>query len=135
MKRMTLLLVLILCLLAGCAPTYTTEELNDIKQEAYDEGYADGTDDGYQDGYDEGYTQGHGDGYDEGYKDGYADGMKHPQDIPPEVTYVANKSSMKFHRVDCDSVNDIDPKNRMDWEGDRQGLIDKGYEPCKRCNP
>lgn len=131
MKRITLLLVLILCLLAGCAPTYTTEEINDIKQEAYDEGYDSGYESGEDAGYDEGYQVGYGDGYDEGY----VEGMKHPQDIPPEVTYVANKSSMKFHRVDCDSVNDINPKNRMDWEGDRQGLIDKGYEPCKRCNP
>lgn len=131
MKRITLLLVLILCLLAGCAPTYTTEELNDIKQEAYDEGYDSGYESGEDAGYDEGYQVGYGDGYDEGY----VEGMKHPQDIPPEVTYIANKSSMKFHRVDCDSVNDINPKNRMDWEGDRQGLIDKGYEPCKRCNP
>ena len=43
---------------------YTDEDIEDIKQEAYDEGYADGLDD-VDDRYDEGYD----DGYDEGYAD------------------------------------------------------------------
>lgn len=135
MNRLLFLVVLTVCVLASCTQTYTPAQIADIKQEAYDEGYDAGYERGNDAGLDEGYRVGYAEGHDIGYEEGYIEGMKHPQDIPPEVTYVANKSSMKFHRVDCDSVNDINPKNRMDWEGDRQGLIDKGYEPCKRCNP
>ena len=53
----------------------------------------------------------------------------------PQITYVANKSSMKFHRPDCASVNDIAPYNILDWSGSKEELMNKGYEPCKRCNP
>lgn len=58
-----------------------------------------------------------------------------PPPDDPQLTYVANKSSMKFHRPDCASVNDIAPSNILDWSGTKEELINKGYEPCKRCNP
>ena len=55
----------------------------------------------------------------------------------PDVVgaYVLNESSMKFHRLDCDSVADIAPGNRADYEGSRNALLDAGYEPCGACTP
>ena len=50
-------------------------------------------------------------------------------------TYVLNTSSKKFHQKDCSGVNSIDSSNKKKFTGDRQKLIDQGYEPCKRCNP
>lgn len=47
---------------------YTDDEIEDIKDEAYNEGYADG-ENSVDDRYDEGYDDGHSDGYDEGYND------------------------------------------------------------------
>lgn len=50
-------------------------------------------------------------------------------------TYVLNNNTKKFHRPDCESVGDIDPKNYEEFEGYRDVLIDMGFEPCKRCKP
>jgi hypothetical protein len=47
---------------------YTASTLDELIEEAYDEGYADGYDLGYLDGYDTGYT--------EGYESGYTDGSE-----------------------------------------------------------
>ncbi len=49
--------------------------------------------------------------------------------------YVLNTSSHKFHDPSCKSVNDIKEKNRTDYTGTREDLIEMGYSPCKRCNP
>ena len=49
--------------------------------------------------------------------------------------YVLNTNTMKFHFPDCKSVKQIKDKNRKDYTGDRQYLIDVGYVPCKNCNP
>lgn len=51
------------------------------------------------------------------------------------VNYVLNTGTRKFHLPDCESVTDMKPQNRKDYSGSRQGLIDQGYDPCKRCNP
>ena len=156
MKRMTLLLVLVLCLiLAGCG--ISQKEFNEAKEQAY----ADGWDACLHEGdISEFNRYQHGelmeyfmdfclDEFLSDYNDVIMDQleMKYPEavlataarimeEVPPkDIAYVANKNTMKFHKPDCGSVNDIDKANRLDWEGDRQSLIDKGYEPCKRCNP
>lgn len=49
--------------------------------------------------------------------------------------YVLNANSKKFHLPDCASVNDMSPKNKQDYTGTREDLINKGYNPCGRCNP
>ena len=49
--------------------------------------------------------------------------------------YVLNTSSHKFHDPSCESVNDIKEKNRANYTGTREDLIEMGYDPCKRCNP
>ena len=51
------------------------------------------------------------------------------------VGYIANKNTKKFHYPSCDSVKDMKEKNKVYYEGSREGLIDQGYIPCKRCNP
>ena len=52
-----------------------------------------------------------------------------------EVTYMLNSNSKKFHRPSCSSVNDMKEKNKVYFYGTREEAIEKGYTPCKRCNP
>ena len=52
-----------------------------------------------------------------------------------EITYVLNRNTKKFHLPSCTSVNDIAKKNRKDFTGTREEVINMGYVPCKRCNP
>ena len=70
--------------------------------------------------------------------------MTEPSTTPPAETaepedtgrdYVANRNSMKFHYPNCSSVGKIKEKNRMDFRGTRQELIDMGYSPCGNCHP
>lgn len=59
---------------------------------------------------------------------------------PSEITtdpsggydYIVNTSSKKFHYPTCSSK----PTTNVGYyKGSREGIIDLGYEPCKRCNP
>lgn len=52
-----------------------------------------------------------------------------------EVTYILNKNTHKFHYPTCESVQDMKPKNRKEFSGSREEVIEMGYEPCGRCNP
>ncbi len=57
-------------------------------------------------------------------------------DPPSEIRqYVMNLNTHKFHLPTCDSVKQMKEKNRRTYEGRRQDLIDRGYQPCKRCSP
>ena len=56
-------------------------------------------------------------------------------DADGTVTYVVNTNTGKFHYPTCSSADDIAPGNRMDWSGSRDELIERGYVPCRRCNP
>lgn len=51
------------------------------------------------------------------------------------VTYVLNTNTMRFHRIDCQSVQDMKESNRQEFFGTRQELIEQGYVPCGRCHP
>lgn len=55
----------------------------------------------------------------------------------PDVTatYVLNTNSKKFHLPDCSSVSRMSAKNRENYNGSRNALIQQGYEPCESCNP
>ncbi|MDE6593405.1 MAG: hypothetical protein K2K57_10150 [Oscillospiraceae bacterium] len=53
----------------------------------------------------------------------------------PEITYIINKNTKKFHDPDCPSVYQIYEKNKSEYTGDRDSLISKGYKPCKKCEP
>ena len=49
--------------------------------------------------------------------------------------YYLNTFRMKFHRFDCPSVDEMNPKNRRRVETTREKLIERGYSPCQNCNP
>ena len=49
--------------------------------------------------------------------------------------YVVNVRSRIFHYPYCDSVKKMKEKNRQNFTGKRDQLIDKGYKPCQNCNP
>ena len=51
------------------------------------------------------------------------------------VTYVINTNNFRFHLPDCQSVQDMKAKNRYEYFGDREDLIEDGYIPCGRCHP
>lgn len=52
-----------------------------------------------------------------------------------EATFVINTNTKKFHKPDCNSVLDTQPKNRKSTSQTREELINQGYSPCSRCNP
>lgn len=52
-----------------------------------------------------------------------------------EYDYVLNKNTKKFHDPSCESVQDMSDKNKEYLVGDREEIIEKGYSPCKRCDP
>ncbi len=62
-----------------------------------------------------------------------------PPDTQPPVTggtdYILNINSMKFHDPDCEWAQKISDRNRQDYTGSREDLIDQGYTPCGSCNP
>ena len=49
--------------------------------------------------------------------------------------YVLNTNSGKFHYPDCDSVRDMNEKNKVEEETTREELILRGYDPCGFCKP
>lgn len=52
-----------------------------------------------------------------------------------EATYILNENSKKIHTPNCPSVQDTKPKNRKEYHGSLQELLDDGYTGCKNCNP
>ena len=55
--------------------------------------------------------------------------------LDSDVTYVLNMSSKKFHLPNRSCANSVSEKNRMNYEGVRESLIDEGFSPCGICNP
>ena len=51
------------------------------------------------------------------------------------MRYILNTSSKKFHLESCSSVKQMLDKNKKEYAGSRQELIDDGYKPCGSCNP
>ena len=50
-------------------------------------------------------------------------------------SYVLNTNTKKFHKPSCSSVDQMKDKNRRDYTGTRESVINMGYKPCQRCNP
>ena len=50
-------------------------------------------------------------------------------------TYVLNTNTKKFHYLSCSSVKQIKSHNYSEYTGTRQEVINRGYVPCKKCNP
>lgn len=51
-----------------------------------------------------------------------------------EVQYIGNSNSKKFHSLSCSDVKKISESNKVSLYS-RDEAINKGYVPCKRCNP
>lgn len=51
------------------------------------------------------------------------------------TTYILNTNTHKFHYPSCSSVDDMKEKNKQEYQGNREDLINQGYDPCKRCDP
>ncbi len=49
-------------------------------------------------------------------------------------SYVGNKNSKVFHSSDCSSVENTKDKNKV-YFNTRDDAVNKGYTPCKACNP
>lgn len=58
-----------------------------------------------------------------------------PEDTPTGADYVLNTNSMKFHYAHCEWAQKISDRNRQDYTGSREDLIEQGYTPCGGCNP
>lgn len=59
----------------------------------------------------------------------------HSNEKLPDVTYVGNIKSFKFHAPDCPGLDKMNDSNRVEFYGNRQEVIDAGYEPCGICRP
>lgn len=55
-------------------------------------------------------------------------------DIGDSYTYIGNKNSKIFHKPSCSSVSDMKDKNKVVLDS-REAAIQKGFKPCKKCNP
>jgi hypothetical protein len=55
--------------------------------------------------------------------------------VPKENTYVLNTNSKKFHIPSCESITRMDEKNKKDYQGNRDELLEFGFKPCGACNP
>lgn len=51
------------------------------------------------------------------------------------IGYILNMRSEKFHKRDCEAVEEMNPENKLVFLGTREQLIKLNYHPCKMCNP
>lgn len=51
------------------------------------------------------------------------------------VDYILNKNSDIFHHTWCGSVKLMKESNKIYFTGDRNDVINQGYDACKKCNP
>lgn len=65
----------------------------------------------------------------------WLDDSKTTEDNEKTLNYVLNTNTHKFHKGNCESVRDIAGINKEVYTGNREDLINMGYEPCKRCKP
>lgn len=56
-------------------------------------------------------------------------------EVPKQDTYIINRNTRKFHKPDCSSVKDMKPKNKKEFTGSRDELINQNLKPCDRCRP
>lgn len=65
----------------------------------------------------------------------WADGTEAEPSDTKEQMYILNKNTKKFHKPECSGAKKIKAKNKGEYTGSGQTLIDEGYEPCGNCNP
>ena len=49
--------------------------------------------------------------------------------------YVLNTNSKKIHLPDCSSAKSMSDKNREEYFGTKEALLERGYTECGQCNP
>ena len=49
--------------------------------------------------------------------------------------YVLNTNSMKFHYPSCHAAEKISDKNKKEYHGTRDAVVEQGYTACGICNP
>lgn len=94
--------------------SYTRAEVEEIYQNAYEEGYAQGQKDALT------------------VEDGSAAATRQSAG---GIDYVLNTNSKKFHYPDCRSVGQMKASNRKDFSGTRDEVLAMGYDPCGICRP
>lgn len=52
-----------------------------------------------------------------------------------ERDWILNTNTKKFHYPSCSSVGQMKDKNKWAYTGNRESVIDMGYDPCGRCKP
>ena len=65
----------------------------------------------------------------------YVEYKHEEQIVSQDQIYVLNTNTKKFHYPNCSSVSAMVDRNRKDVTMSREEIINKGYSPCKRCNP
>ena len=50
------------------------------------------------------------------------------------TSYIGNRNTMKFHRAECASVDQMNPANKVPIDTRKQAIA-AGYVPCKNCQP
>ena len=68
------------------------------------------------------------------HSDGVALSVDEGMVTTADVVYIGNRKSMKFHRMDCESVMDMAEKNKVPLST-REDAIMMGFQPCGRCKP
>lgn len=58
-----------------------------------------------------------------------------PKSVAEEHAYVLNTNTLKFHNPGCSDAKRIKMTNRQSITCSREELIERGYQPCKKCNP
>ena len=56
-----------------------------------------------------------------------------PEPATPSYSYVLNTNTLRIHKPDCSSVNEMNPKNRQPTNESIEELEAEGYVKCKRC--
>lgn len=146
-KSYTNIVLVIILAFVVCIGGYTIYDTNITK--SYENGYATGYAEAKTVGERVGYNKGYSDGYDEGYdvakakyasSDSSSNSNKstnkgNSNNTAKIYDYVLNKNTDKFHYTWCYSVDQMKEKNKVYFTGTRQEVINKGYSPCKNCNP
>ncbi len=56
-------------------------------------------------------------------------------DTAEERTYILNTNTKKIHKPDCDLIKNVKAKNRKEYAGQKETLLEQGYSECHKCKP
>lgn len=148
MKKLLSILIILSLLLTGCG--ISEEEVEALKQEAYEEGSLAGYETGFTDGRAKGYESGFSDGRAKGYETGFTDGRekgyktgfdegKASRNVSTSASSYATTNSQqtvyttatgsKYHRGTCQHLR------YSAYATTVEQAQAQGYGACKNCNP